>query len=165
MCIRDRNEAKDVYAEENPLKAEVDKAYENLQKAIENLKYRADLSVLQTVVDEARSLDMDSYIQDEAFQTFNGVLEDAETMLGNPESGQEEVDAMAQKLAEAMAALRKIPSREELQKLIEETEAIDLNGYTAVSYTHLRGFCSCSCLLLLHSFLLDLFLSTHWLYQ
>ncbi|WP_085531065.1 beta-L-arabinofuranosidase domain-containing protein, partial [Anaeromassilibacillus sp. Marseille-P3371] len=38
------NEAKDVYAEENPLKAEVDKAYENLQKAIENLKYRADLS-------------------------------------------------------------------------------------------------------------------------
>ena len=43
------SEAKDVYAEENPLKAEVDKAYENLQKAIENLKYRADLSALQTV--------------------------------------------------------------------------------------------------------------------
>ena len=41
-------EAKNVYAEENPLKAEVDKAYENLQKAIENLKYRADLSALQT---------------------------------------------------------------------------------------------------------------------
>ena len=58
-------------------------------------------------------------------------------MLGNPEAGQEEVDAMAQKLAEAMASLRKIPRREELQKLIEETEAIDLNGYTAVSYTHL----------------------------
>ena len=133
------NEAKDVYAEENPLKAEVDKAYENLQKAIENLKYRADLSALQTVVDEANSLDMDSYIQDEAFQTFNGVLEDAETMLGNPEAGQEEVDAMAQKLAEAMAALRKIPSREELQKLIEETEAIDLNGYTDRSVANLEA--------------------------
>ena len=73
----------------------MDKAYENWQKAIENLKYRADLSALQTVVDEANSLDMDSDIQDEAFQTFNGGLGDAVTMLGNPEAGQEEVDAMA----------------------------------------------------------------------
>ena len=62
------NEAKDVYAGEHPLKAEVDEAYENLQKAIEKLEYRADLSALQTVVDEANSLDMDSYIQDEAFR-------------------------------------------------------------------------------------------------
>ena len=44
---------------------------------------------------------------------------------------------MAQKLAEAMAALRKIPSREELQELIEETEAIDLNGYTDRSVANL----------------------------
>ena len=60
-------------------------------------------------------------------------------MLGNPEAGQEEVDAMAQKLAEAMASLRKIPSREELQKLIEETEAIDLNGYTDRSVANLEA--------------------------
>ena len=68
---------------------EVDKAYENLQKAIENLKYRADLSALQIVVDEANSLDMDSYIQDGAFQTCNGVPEDAETMLGDVYKRQE----------------------------------------------------------------------------
>ena len=84
----------------------MDKAYANLQKAIENLKYRADLSALQTVVDEANSLDMDRYILDEAFQTFNGVLEDAETMLGNPEAGQEEVDAMAKAIEDAIAALQ-----------------------------------------------------------
>ena len=38
-----------------------------------------------------------------------------------------------------MAALRKIPSREELQKLIEETEAIDLNGYTDRSVANLEA--------------------------
>ncbi len=40
------------------------------------------------------------------------------------------MDAKALELSDAMAALRKIPSKDELNKLIAETEAMDLNGYT-----------------------------------
>ena len=43
------NAAKDVYAEENPLKADVDEAYDNLQAAIEKLEFRADMSELQSL--------------------------------------------------------------------------------------------------------------------
>src|SRR5699024_4919570 len=49
------NAAKDVYAEENPLKADVDEAYDNLQAAIEKLEFRADMSELQSLVDEANT--------------------------------------------------------------------------------------------------------------
>ena len=75
------NAAKDVYAEENPLKADVDEAYDNLQAAIEKLEFRADMSELQSLVDEANTLDPDDYIQDEAFDTFTTVLAEAEELL------------------------------------------------------------------------------------
>ena len=60
------NAAKDVYAEENPLKADVDEAYDNLQAAIEKLEMCADMSELQSLVDEANGLDLNLYIDDEA---------------------------------------------------------------------------------------------------
>ena len=52
------NAAKDVYAEKNPLKADVDEAYDNLQAAIEKLEFRADMSELQSLVDEANTLSL-----------------------------------------------------------------------------------------------------------
>ena len=122
--------AKDVYAEENPLKADVDEAYDNLQAAIEKLDFRADMSALQSLVDEANTFDPDDYIQDEAFDTFKSVLAEAEELLANANAGQADVDAKAEALTRAMAALRKIPSRDELNKLIAEMERKDLDGYT-----------------------------------
>ena len=124
------NAAKDVYAEENPLKADVDEAYDNLQAAIEKLDFRADMSALQSLVDEANTFDPDDYIQDEAFDTFTTVLAEAEELLANANAGQADVDAKAEPLTRAMAALRKIPSRDELNKLIAEMERKDLDGYT-----------------------------------
>lgn len=131
--------AKDVYAEEHPLKADVDKAYEGLQKAIEKLAFRADMTVLQSVVEEAKDLNKDSYLQDEAFKTFESILEEAEELLLNADAGQSDVDNMASNLANAMAALRKIPTQEELKKLVQETETIDLNGYTDRSVATLKA--------------------------
>ncbi|WP_195451344.1 NPCBM/NEW2 domain-containing protein [Anaeromassilibacillus sp. 1001302B_160321_C8] len=124
------NAAKDVYAEENPLKADVDEAYDNLQAAIEKLEFRADMSELQSLVDEANTLDPDDYIQDEAFDTFTTVLAEAEELLLNADAGQADVDAKAEALTRAMAALRKIPNKDELNKLIAEMEQKDLDGYT-----------------------------------
>ena len=46
------------------------------------------------------------------------------------DASQEEVDTATEALVKAMAALRKIPSRDELNAYIQEVEQIDLDGYT-----------------------------------
>ena len=109
---------------------DVDEAYGNLQAAIEKLENRADASELQGVVDEANTFDLDSYIQDEAFNTFTKVLAEAEELLLNTNADQADVDAKALELMKAMTALRKIPNKDELNKLIAEMEQKDLVGYT-----------------------------------
>ena len=124
------NAAKDVYAEENPLKADVDEAYDNLQAAIDKLEMRADMSILQNTVDEANGLDLNLYIDDEAMAAFKTVLAEAEELLLNADAAQADVDAKAVELSNAMAALRKIPNKDELNKLIAEMEQKDLDGYT-----------------------------------
>ena len=105
-------------------------SYDNLQAAIEKLEFRADMSELQSLVDEANTFDPDDYIQDEAFDTFKSVLAEAEELLANANADQADVDAKAEALTRAMAALRKIPNKDELNKLIAEMEQKDLDGYT-----------------------------------
>ena len=122
--------AKDVYAEEDALKADVDEAYDNLQAAIDKLEMRADMSILQNTVDEANGLDLNLYIDDEAMAAFKTVLAEAEELLLNADAAQADVDAKAVELSNAMAALRKIPNKDELNKLIAEMEQKDLDGYT-----------------------------------
>ncbi len=122
--------AKDVYAEEDALKADVDEAYDNLQAAIDKLEMRADMSILQNTVDEANGLDLNLYIDDEAMVAFKTVLAEAEELLLNADAAQADVDAKAVELSNAMAALRKIPNKDELNKLIAEMEQKDLDGYT-----------------------------------
>ena len=122
--------AKDVYAEEDALKADVDEAYDNLQAAIDKLEMRADMSILQNTVNEANGLDLNLYIDDEAMAAFKTVLAEAEELLLNADAAQADVDAKAVELSNAMAALRKIPNKDELNKLIAEMEQKDLDGYT-----------------------------------
>ena len=119
-----------MYAEEDALKADVDEAYDNLQAAIEKLEFRADMSILQNTVDEANGLDLNLYIDDEAMAAFEKVLAEAEELLANANADQADVDAKAEALTRAMAALRKIPNKDELNKLIAEMERKDLDGYT-----------------------------------
>ncbi len=88
------------------------------------------MSALQSLVDEANTFDPDDYIQDEAFDTFKSVLAEAEELLQNADAGQADVDAKAEALTRAMAALRKIPNKDELNKMIAEMEQKDLDGYT-----------------------------------
>ena len=108
----------------------MDEAYDNLQAAIEKLDFRADMNELQSLVDEANTFDPDDYIQDESFDTFTTVLAEAEELLLNADAGQADVDAKAEALTRAMAALRKIPNKDELNKLIAEMEQKNLDGYT-----------------------------------
>ena len=70
---------------------------------------------------------------------FLEALDAAKDVLENLDATQAEVDEAAETLNRAMAALRKIPSREELQKLIDETEQIDLDEYTDRSAASLQA--------------------------
>ena len=98
----------------------MDEAYDNLQAAIEKLDFRADMSALQSLVDEANGLDLNLYIDDEAMAAFKTVLAEAEELLLNADAAQADVDAKAVELSNAMAALRKSPNKEQINKLIAE---------------------------------------------
>ena len=123
--------AKDVYAEEDALKADVDEAYDNLQAAIDKLEMRADMSILQNTVDEANGLDLNLYIDDEAMAAFKTVLaERGRTASERRRSAGRRGCKGQWSCPNAMAALRKIPNKDELNKLIAEMEQKDLDGYT-----------------------------------
>ena len=122
--------AEEVAADEEALAGDIEKACDALRDAFDQLVRATDFSMLQAVVDKANSLDLNLYIDDEAMAAFKDVLAEAEELLLNADAAQADVDAKAIELSDAMAALRKIPSKDELNKLIAETEAIDLNGYT-----------------------------------
>ena len=97
-----------------------------------------DFSMLQMVVDKANSLDLNLYIDDEAMAAFKDVLAEAEELLANANAEQADVDAKALELSDAMAALRKIPNKDELNKLIAEMERKDLTATPTAAWRPLR---------------------------
>ena len=130
--------AQEVLADEEPLQADVEEAYDALYDALTNLDLVADTSKLQAVVNQAESIDLADYLED-GQDAFLEALDAAKDVLENLDATQAEVDEAAETLNRAMAALRKIPSREELQKLIDETEQIDLDEYTDRSAASLQA--------------------------
>ena len=103
--------AKDVYAEEDALKADVDEAYDNLQAAIDKLEMRADMSILQNTVNKANGLDLNLYIDDEAMAAFKTVLAEAEELLLNADAAQADVDAKAVELSNAIGSPAEDPEQ------------------------------------------------------
>ena len=122
--------AEEVAADEEALAGDIEKACDALRDAFDQLVRVTDFSMLQMVVDKANSLDLNLYIDDEAMAAFKDVLAEAEELLANANAEQADVDAKALELSDAMAALRKIPNKDELNKLIAEMEQKDLDGYT-----------------------------------
>ena len=122
--------AEEVAADEEALAGDIEKACDDLRTAFDQLVRATDFSMLQMVVDEANGLDLNLYIDDEAMAAFKTVLAEAEELLLNADAAQADVDAKAVELSDAMAALRKIPNKDELNKLIAEMEQKDLDGYT-----------------------------------
>ena len=122
--------AEEVAADEEALAGDIEKACDDLRAAFDQLVRVTDFSMLQMVVDKANSLDLNLYIDDEAMAAFKDVLAEAEELLANANAEQADVDAKALELSDAMAALRKIPNKDELNKLIAEMERKDLDGYT-----------------------------------
>ena len=115
------------------LEEDVETAYKDLEAALDKLVFKADLSNLQNVVNEAKSLNMAEFLP-EGQTEFQKALAAAEKLLEkDSKTTQKAADAAALALAEAMEALRKIPNRDMLNELIAQMEALDLSGYTAAS--------------------------------
>ena len=73
--------AQEVLADEEPLQADVEEAYDALYDALTNLDLVADTSKLQAVVNQAESIDLADYLEDgqdaflEALDAAKDVLE------------------------------------------------------------------------------------------
>ena len=124
---------------ESGLKAEMDEAYETLYDALNTLVYRADFAQLNRAIAEAQEIDLDEYLDlEDTKAAFTAALESALTVQANADADQETVDQAAQALIEAMAALRKTPSKEALAELVNTASAIDTSKYTAASVSALN---------------------------
>lgn len=83
--------AQEVLADEEPLQADVEEAYDALYDALTNLDLVADTSKLQAVVNQAESIDLADYLED-GQDAFLEALDAAKDVLENLDATQAEVD-------------------------------------------------------------------------
>lgn len=130
--------AKDVLSGDELLQAELDKAYDTLDKAIKDLEYRADRSQLDMLITQANVIKdaLNEYLET-GKQGFLDALAIAEAL--DAEAGQSAVDKAASDLNKAILNLRKIPNKDALKAMIEKAELIDTSKYTASSVSAFKA--------------------------
>ena len=128
-------QAAEVIADGEPLEADVTKAYDGLLNAAEGLVRASDLSSLNDLIEKAEEVAAEiaegKYLPD-GQEAFQAALDAAKALT--KDDAQATIDAAAQTLTEAMAALRKKADKSELEALLNELEALDASDYTATSY-------------------------------
>ena len=98
------------------------------------VQVHTDTQILETVIDAAKAMDLESYDTESAEAALK-TLREAEELLG-AEPTQAQVDEMLQKLVNAITNVMKTEveaARDALQALISEAEAIDLSHKTTAS--------------------------------
>ena len=121
-------------AVESGLKAEMEKAYQQLTDALKALEFRADFSQLEQALAQAEKIDLSDYLDwGDTKDTYTKALENARKLRDNQNAAQQEVDRAVQALAEAMAQLRLIPNKDVLSELIAKAEAVNTGAYTSAS--------------------------------
>ena len=128
-------QAAEVIADGEPLEADVTKAYDGLLNAAEGLVRASDRSSLNDLIEKAEAVAAEiaegKYLPD-GQEAFQAALDAAKALT--KDDAQATIDAAAQTLTEAMAALRKKADKSELEALLNELEALDASDYTATSY-------------------------------
>lgn len=130
--------AKAVLDAEDATQDDVNTALENLRKAEEALEQNPETSVkkenLKKQLDAAKQYveNIDSYtpVTREAFMK---AYERAQQVYEDEKATQKAVDEAFLQLQKATFDLRQIPSKEKLEELIKQTEAIDFSLYTEAS--------------------------------
>lgn len=124
--------AEETAAQEEPLEAEVTKAYGDLYNAIDALKRNADLTELNKVIAQALTTkeNLDQYL-DAGKDAFLAALDAAQAM--NQSNTQKEINAATDTLVKAMGALLLIPDKSALEGQVKDAQAIDTSIYTSAS--------------------------------
>ncbi|MCI5924753.1 MAG: discoidin domain-containing protein [Oscillospiraceae bacterium] len=124
-------DANDVYSGKTT-QDEVDAAAAALNDAIDALTEKADTTALEAAIGEADALNEDDYTP----STWAGLgepLADAKAVLADPEATQDEVDAAAAALNDAIDALAEKADTSVLEALVETAGKEDLTQYTEKS--------------------------------
>ena len=108
----------------------VDESWKDLLKAMQYLSFKqGDKTDLQKVIDLAGSLDLSKYLT-EGQQAFTDALAAAEAVLADGDAMQDEVGQSWRELLKAMSGLRLKPSKDALEDLISQAQAVDTADYT-----------------------------------
>ena len=129
--------AQKVYDDKDATADEITAATDALEEALLGLVRGSAKDMLRTVINKADSLDLKNYV--EAGQAeFEDALAQAKEVLYDDQASQDEVEAAADALNEAMEALRKVADKSALNALIAAIEKLNLSNYTAASVSNLN---------------------------
>lgn len=96
--------AQAVYQDGDAMQAEVNEAADNLLKAMLNLRYKADKSILEEVLAEANSIDATAYTE-ESYAVLQTAIAEANEVMANENASQEEVNTAVANVQAAMDGL------------------------------------------------------------
>ena len=125
------NEAKSVFANENASQDVVDKAFESLSKAIEELKFNK--SQLKVLIDQVENKNSEDYTE-ESWETFANALAEARSVFEDENATPESVDQAYRKLNEAINGLTVKVNKPELKELIDKVQDKKSEDYTDASW-------------------------------
>lgn len=130
-------EAIGILGDKDALKADIDKAYQALEDAMQALipvESKADKTALKTVIDEAESYNLSDYVDGEAEkQAFRDALATAKAIYEKEDANQAEIDQARMDLLDAMAKLKLRADKSMLEEWLNKLKAIDLTQYTQES--------------------------------
>lgn len=130
--------ARGVYEDGDALQADIDNAYQTLFDTFMALVPKADKAILDALIAKAESLQLDQYIETGKDALAKALL-NAKAVSAYEEAVQQDVDSAAKALSDAMKALRKAASKENLSGVYAEAEGYDLSLYTDDSVQPLRA--------------------------
>ena len=112
--------AYEVLDNQNASQKEVDKAYEKLEKVLNDKKIKANKESIITLIEKYADIDKDQYTED-SYKVFEEILAKAKEIIRDEEISQQEVDELSKDLVDAFDKLEKNPNnlRKELEALIE----------------------------------------------
>ena len=134
------NKAYEVLNNQNASQEEVDKAYDDLEKAINERKVKANKDSLNALIAKYNELNRKQYTE-ESYKEFAEVLDKAKKVSKDEEVSQEEVDNISKELIESFDKLVKKPNdlRKELESLVETAEGeLEKSGYSRLAVTRLK---------------------------
>lgn len=128
--------ARDISSKADATQSEVDGAKNALQSAMTGLTRKADKTALNELIRQAAALDQDSYTAS-SWSTLESALNSARIVSAKEDASQSEVNDANTALQSAIDSLKRKVDKSELNKLIEQAQALDEEDYTEDSWNSL----------------------------